>query len=238
MKSLLKLIFDELFVKQKVKNQFEFGEKLEYDSGYISRLMKEGLIPAKMQKKLHEIFGISREWLATEGKKGTMFDEDTPLTLADFLRQYQEGISKPGGATLTRRELAAMLGAEIGADNIVKWEHRGTIPREETHRQALREFFGIEDLNAPTNEELENAIKCYPNSVKNNAQNNNNQLNTLDNPSPKQGGTTMQERLLRLLEEASTSHGELTRAHLMIASTLERMVPEKRNEEDLKRKAS
>lgn len=82
MKTLLKQIFDELFIKQRVKNQFEFGNKLEYTDGYISAAMKKETIPPKLQSKLHEVFGVSMLWLATNGKEGSMFDNDTTPKLS------------------------------------------------------------------------------------------------------------------------------------------------------------
>lgn len=74
-KSLLKLIFEELYTSAKVKNQFDFGTKLGYSSGYITSALKLREIPHKMQKKLHEVFGISMEYMASNGAQGKMFPD-------------------------------------------------------------------------------------------------------------------------------------------------------------------
>ena len=155
-KAIQERFLDEV---KNLKIKFPVAE-ISKKTGYKSPIVSEYLsgkkdVSDKFLQKFCEVYNLNYTAIA----KGN------DLTLADFLRQYQERVQKPGGGTLSRRELAGMLGADIGSDNIVKWEMRGTIPREEIHRQALREFFGIEDLNAPTSEELENAIKAYPKGV-------------------------------------------------------------------------
>ncbi len=79
MKTPLQIIFDELSYLNKVDTQYEFGEKLGYKSeGYISTLLKSNNpIPYKMQKKLNEVFGISMEWMQSEGREGDIFTNKT-----------------------------------------------------------------------------------------------------------------------------------------------------------------
>lgn len=78
MKTPLQRIYDELVRHDKVESQFDFGKKLGYKSeGYISTLLKsKDDLPFKLQKKLHEIFGIKQLWLATNGEQGEMFNSD------------------------------------------------------------------------------------------------------------------------------------------------------------------
>ena len=73
-KTLLKQVFDNLFTSGKVKNQFEFGNILGYGSGYVSTLMKSDKpLPQQAQYKLHEVLGVSKVWLVTNGEKDSMF---------------------------------------------------------------------------------------------------------------------------------------------------------------------
>lgn len=69
-KNLIKQVFDELFTNQKVKNQFDFGNRLGYGSGYVTTLMKaDKPLPMKVQHRLNEVFKVSLTWLTTIKKK-------------------------------------------------------------------------------------------------------------------------------------------------------------------------
>jgi phage repressor protein C with HTH and peptisase S24 domain len=77
MKTFLQSIYDELIFRDKVKSQSDFGEKLDYKSeGYISALLKSDKdIPPKMQKKLNEVFNISKTYMLSNGKEGSLFQD-------------------------------------------------------------------------------------------------------------------------------------------------------------------
>ena len=77
MSTTLKSIFNTLVLKNKVDSQSDFCKKIGYKSeGYISALLDVEDIPHKMQKKLHEVFGISMQYMASNGKEGSMFPAD------------------------------------------------------------------------------------------------------------------------------------------------------------------
>lgn len=79
-KTLIKKIFDALFTGGRVKNQFDFGEKLKYTSGYVSTIMKNDAdLPQKVKSRLNSVFGISKEYLDSNGTIGTMFPSEIPL---------------------------------------------------------------------------------------------------------------------------------------------------------------
>lgn len=74
--TILELIFEYLWKNKIVKNQSDFSAKIGYNRGYIHNQLKEAEIPHKMQKKLHEVFGISMQYMASNGKEGSMFPAD------------------------------------------------------------------------------------------------------------------------------------------------------------------
>ena len=75
MKPLLLSIFEALEEKRIVKNQLKFAEKLNYNRGYMNKLLKaDKPIPPALQDLLHDIFGISREYMRNGGKDAPMFD--------------------------------------------------------------------------------------------------------------------------------------------------------------------
>ncbi len=80
MKTFLQSIYDELVRLDKVNSQVDFGAKLGYKSeGYISTLLKsDDDIPFKMQKKLHEVFGVDKEWLSSKGSRSEIFGSLIP----------------------------------------------------------------------------------------------------------------------------------------------------------------
>lgn len=78
MKTVLKTIFDELYAKAVVRTQLEFGNRLEYDSGYISRMMKSvDPLPSKLKKKLSDVFQISKVYLDSDGIEGSVFLQES-----------------------------------------------------------------------------------------------------------------------------------------------------------------
>lgn len=72
---LLQSIFDKLLFEKKVTTQFDFADKLGYTEGYMSAALKKEGVPQKMQKKLNEVFGVSLQYLASNGEEGAMFGE-------------------------------------------------------------------------------------------------------------------------------------------------------------------
>jgi hypothetical protein len=73
---LMQRIFDFLWESRKISNQADFSRKLGYNSGYINKLLKtDSELPHKVQKRMNEVFGISKVFLESNGKDGTMFDD-------------------------------------------------------------------------------------------------------------------------------------------------------------------
>lgn len=72
MESLLRKVFDELKHLKKVKNQTDFGNKMDYGKSYVSLLFQQDPpVSELVKKKLVNVFGISKNWLDTEGKCDT-----------------------------------------------------------------------------------------------------------------------------------------------------------------------
>src|SRR4051812_37103931 len=84
---ILEAILKELRHKGIIKTQQELADKLEYGKGYVSSLMKAAELPLKVQVKLTDIFGISREWLVSHGQNGSMFDDKPMKLTGDDLRK-------------------------------------------------------------------------------------------------------------------------------------------------------
>ena len=75
MAKLLQMVYDELLHQKKVKSKKDFSEQLQNNAGYITReSQKEGCPPKTIRLKLIRKFGISGEWLDSDGTKGEMFD--------------------------------------------------------------------------------------------------------------------------------------------------------------------
>ena len=78
MKTVLQSIYDELLYRSIVSSQTEFASKLGYGKSYMSTLMKStDPIPDKIQYKLSEQFAISKAWLQSGGKEGSMFGSES-----------------------------------------------------------------------------------------------------------------------------------------------------------------
>lgn len=72
MKTPLQQIFDKLLFDNLVESQVDFAKKISYTEGYVSEALDKQTISPKMQKRLNELFGISKEWMQSEGKEGDM----------------------------------------------------------------------------------------------------------------------------------------------------------------------
>lgn len=107
--NILQKILSELLYLKKVKNQSAFCDLLKYDKGYISNMLKSAdTIPPKLQSKLHNVFGVSMLWLATNGKEGSMFETDTtpkPSTPKEVIL-----LGKHTANRLTSEQYAASFG--------------------------------------------------------------------------------------------------------------------------------
>jgi len=74
MKTLLQAVYDDLLHEGKVKSKTDLGLKLELSRGRISQVIASNdPLPKTMQEKLNKLYGYSLEWLASNGKQGTMF---------------------------------------------------------------------------------------------------------------------------------------------------------------------
>lgn len=74
---ILQKIYTELLYRKIVSNQQDLGEKIGKSKGYISKLLQtKDSLPLSVQLKLNELFGITREYLSSNGKTGTMFAGD------------------------------------------------------------------------------------------------------------------------------------------------------------------
>lgn len=93
MKTILKKIFEALYIKEIVKNQFDFGNQMGYSSGHITTAFKNLDISPKMQKKLTDTFGISKEYMTTG--TGSMFitkspEQSNPLPVKNTPVEHRE----------------------------------------------------------------------------------------------------------------------------------------------------
>jgi len=87
------------------------------------------------------------------------------MNIAAFLKAYRKGVRIATGQILTTEALAKKLSAGIVGNTISQWEQRGNIPRDEKHRRAISNFFGLDSLEEITQDQLEEAVAAYPNKV-------------------------------------------------------------------------
>lgn len=95
MESTLSKVYNELFYLKKVKSQTDFGNRLGYNKGYVSTLLKSTQPPnAELAKRLHSTFGVSREWLENGDSSGfDMFGK--PLNDSDKEAQLNNESDNP-----------------------------------------------------------------------------------------------------------------------------------------------
>lgn len=78
-KSLVQWVYDELKYKGTVTNQTDFSERIGVTTSYVSKLLKSTEpLPVKIREQLVDQFGISRVWLQSGGKEGSMFSDAPP----------------------------------------------------------------------------------------------------------------------------------------------------------------
>jgi len=76
-KPLLKAIYDVLVFDGVVKNSADFASALGYNAGHISTTMKsDKVLPKGIMDKLNSVYGISKEYMISNGANGTMFNRD------------------------------------------------------------------------------------------------------------------------------------------------------------------
>lgn len=108
METLLQKIYDNLKYLKKVKNQTDFGAKLGYGKSYTSTLLKSvAPLHAELADSLRKVFGISAEWLDSEGKQGEMVESNTE-------RKSLHSGNKPGSGFTENTDYKAI--GEIGTD--------------------------------------------------------------------------------------------------------------------------
>lgn len=74
MEPLVQQVYNELKYLNKIANQTDFANKLGYGKSYVSTLLRSVRpLHAEVQRKLGEVFGVSVEWMASNGHAGTMF---------------------------------------------------------------------------------------------------------------------------------------------------------------------
>lgn len=120
---ILKNIYDALWEKRLVKSQSDFCQQIDYDKGYISKLMNSpSPLPLKLQYTLSNIFKINPEWLKANGGSGQMFDDDlavkesTPKEVIPLGKQvhnrlqpgqYKDAFSSWGGLPMYNMPITA-----------------------------------------------------------------------------------------------------------------------------------
>lgn len=73
-KPLLKGIYDVLVFNEIVRTSAEFASTLDYNAGHISTLMRSNdVLPKGVINALNKKYGISKEYLISNGKEGEMF---------------------------------------------------------------------------------------------------------------------------------------------------------------------
>lgn len=76
---ILRQIYDELYIKRLVKNQRDLAARLVVTPSYISRLLKSAeTLPKEVVTALNREYNISLEWLASNGREGTMWNAPNP----------------------------------------------------------------------------------------------------------------------------------------------------------------
>ncbi|MBX2906217.1 MAG: helix-turn-helix transcriptional regulator [Taibaiella sp.] len=93
---LLLTIFDELLYRKKVTSQSDMATKLDVTKGYISKLLKSGdTLPPSVRIKLEKEFGISEEYLSSNGTQGTIFPEKAPVREYNMQDPVPQFVNEP-----------------------------------------------------------------------------------------------------------------------------------------------
>lgn len=83
MKTLLQAVFDELKRTKKIRTQTDFGNDLGLTRSNVSQLLQQSTpLPDKVKVKIRKMYGVSELWLASNGKRGSMFEDSQLLEQA------------------------------------------------------------------------------------------------------------------------------------------------------------
>lgn len=71
---MLQKVYSKLLSLDQVTSQQDFAEKLGFTPGYVSRLLKSDKpVPKEVAPVIADKFGVSLEYLASNGEQGSMF---------------------------------------------------------------------------------------------------------------------------------------------------------------------
>jgi transcriptional regulator with XRE-family HTH domain len=102
METLLGKIYRELRYRKKVRNQTDFGDKLGYNKGYISTILKSAQPPsAELCNKLEKVFGVSRKWILADGE-GSIDMFGSPVEVGGEVQPIDRAVETENLNTLIR----------------------------------------------------------------------------------------------------------------------------------------
>jgi phage repressor protein C with HTH and peptisase S24 domain len=79
----------------------------------------------------------------------------------EFLKSYRSGVNVKTGKAFSLRALAELVGVDQW--RLQKWEQGSGNPKDENDRNAIKKFFGIDEINDDISDEvLKSAIARYP----------------------------------------------------------------------------
>jgi phage repressor protein C with HTH and peptisase S24 domain len=105
--TILLQVFETLRSEKKVKNQDAFAKDLKLTPSYISRLLKSNdILPKEVMATINKVYGVSLEWLASNGAEGSMFDMAVKQSSSKEVIEF----GKQSALRLNAKDYAAAFG--------------------------------------------------------------------------------------------------------------------------------